>query len=81
MECSLEELVRKLTILLADHPDATVCIERQRSDRLTIEDGSKSFLDVNGNRLHGYGEEFLVTTDENKFLNDEDCVVIEKVVY
>lgn len=78
MECSLEELVRKLTILLADHPNATVCIERQRFDRLTIEDGSKTFLDGAGNEIRGYEEVFFVTTDADKFVNDEDCITIKE---
>lgn len=78
MECSLEELVRKLTVLLADHPNATICIERQRSDRLLIEDGSKTFLDGSGNEIRGYEEVFFVTTDADKFVNDEDCITIKE---
>ena len=80
MECSLEELVRKLSVLLKDHPNATVCIECQRSDRLLIEDGSKTFLDGDKNKIRGCEEVFFVMTDANKFANDEDCVTIKKAV-
>lgn len=80
MECSLEELVRKLSVLLKDHPNATVCIECQRSDRLLIEDGSKTFLDGSGNEIRGYEEVFFVTSDADKFANDEDCITIKKAV-
>lgn len=78
MECSLEELVRKLSALLKAHPNATICIERQRSDRLLVENGSKTFLDGNGNEIRGYEEVFFVTTDADKFVNDKDCVTIKE---
>ena len=80
MECSLEELVRKLNALLKDHPNATICIERQRSDRLLVEDGFKTFLDGDRNKIRGYEEVFFVTTDADKFVNDEDCITIKKAV-
>lgn len=76
MECSLEELVRKLSAILKDHPNATVCIERP--DRLTIEDGSKTFLDGDKNKIRGYEEVFFVTSDADKFVNEEDCITIKK---
>ena len=78
MECSLEELVRKLNALLKDHPNATISIDMP--NRLLIEDGSKTFLDGTGNEIRGYEDVFFVTTDADKFVNDEDCITIKKAV-
>lgn len=78
MEFSLEELVRKLSAFLKDHPNATVCIERP--NRLTVEDSFKTFLDGSKNKIRGCEEVFFVTTDADKFNNEEDCITIKKAV-
>ncbi len=78
MECTLEELVRKLSTLLKDHPNATISIDMP--NRLLVEDGSKTFLDGTGNEIRGYEDVFFVIADTNKFVNDEDCITIKKAV-
>lgn len=78
MECTLEELVRKLSTLLKNHPNATISIDTP--NRLLVEDGSKTFLDETGNEIRGYEDVFFVIADTNNFVNDEDCITIKKAV-
>ncbi len=76
MECTLEELVRKLGALLKDHPNAT--IYNDMPNRLVVEDGFKTFLDGAGNEIRGSEKVFFVTTDARKFFDNEDCVTIKE---
>lgn len=67
MECTLKELVAKLSELLNDYPDATVC---SFDDCLVVED---VVLTKNG----GAEEVFKITSDAHKFYNGKDCLTLE----
>lgn len=67
MECTLKELVAKLSELLVDHPDATVC---SFDDCLAVED---VVLTKNGSAE----EVFKITSDAHKLYNGRDCLKVE----
>lgn len=66
MEYSLEELVKTLSQLLKDHPNATICAF---DDSLIVEDGTKT-------STGGHEEVFKITSDPRKSIDDGNCLTV-----
>ena len=66
MECTLKELVAKLSALLEKHPDATIC---SYDDHLLIEDATTT-------HDGGYQATFEITSKCFSFIDQKDCLTV-----
>lgn len=66
MECTLKELIAKLSDLLETHPNATVC---SYDDKLLVEDSAPTYAG-------GSEAVFEITSDAHDFFAENDCLTI-----